>query len=59
MEYIPLICQQCEHYYFRQMISQPYSYCGEIPCLSCSRFMTQIEDKFIPIKRYNPEIPSV
>lgn len=44
-------CNRCKHYGFYQMIQSPYSYQGEIPCLTCSRF-SQTTDNFEPINSF-------
>ena len=38
-------CKNCKHFSLRKMIQMPYSYGGDIPCLSCSRYV-EYEDKF-------------
>lgn len=42
-------CKQCANYGLYKMITSknPYSYSGEIPCLTCSRFRVET-DKFTP-----------
>jgi hypothetical protein len=32
-------CYKCAYAHFREMLKEPYSYSGEIPCLSCKRFV--------------------
>ena len=40
-------CSNCIHHGMREMISKPYGYVGDIPCLRCSRFNTN--DEFVPM----------
>ena len=40
------VCRQCKHWWAREMLQQPYGFTGEIPCLTCSRYKTEIKDKF-------------
>jgi hypothetical protein len=40
-------CSTCVHHQFREMISKPYGYVGDIPCLRCSRFNSN--DEYVPM----------
>ncbi len=47
-------CKNCKHYNLRKMIQVPYYYGGDIPCLTCSRYV-EYEDKFEPAQKNKEE----
>lgn len=40
-------CSNCTHRGFREMISKPYGYVGDIPCLRCKWLNNN--DEYVPI----------
>lgn len=43
-------CSTCQHHGFREMISKPYGYVGDIPCLRCSRLNNN--DEYVPMSGF-------
>ena len=44
-------CKGCQHESLRKMIQKPYMYDGDIPCLRCSRYLSDPPDLYAKILR--------
>jgi RNase P subunit RPR2 len=57
-KWMRMICKNCRHYSFYQMITsgRPYGYSGTIPCTNCKHF-SFVQDNYEPYTEENALSP--